>query len=327
MASYSGMSEYDIQLRENYKKQQAAAITASRDYKKNNYLSAMEQQTTTQPSVTTTPKTNTNTQTLGGTSSTGGSSSSGGYTGGGNTGGGYIAGSGTTKNSGSSGGGRTGPSSSGYTPSAGTSKRNTGSTGSSSGSTTNSNEPTYTWVHQDKMSPEDYQMRQEYYEQKDAYNQVNQLPYANKLSDEDKKIRADFFLEVKPQDFSLVDPSASPQEQYPQIQGSLEDGEQALRTRQEEVERLRYIYETDPTPENKARFEQHWAQLGYELSTFNDLITQYNAFQTVPNDPQIPDRPWYDTALDMGNHASGVFTTGLTGFADGIANTIAAPSP
>ena len=91
MASYSGMSAEDIKMREDYKKQQAAAITASRDYKKNNYLSAMEQQTATQPSVTTTPKTKTNTQTLGGTSSTGGSSSSGGY-----TGGGYVAGSGTT---------------------------------------------------------------------------------------------------------------------------------------------------------------------------------------------------------------------------------------
>ena len=91
MASYSGMSAEDIKMREDYKKQQAAAITASRDYKKNNYLSAMDQQTATQSAVTTTPKTNTNTQTLGGTSSTGGSSSSGGY-----TGGGYVAGSGTT---------------------------------------------------------------------------------------------------------------------------------------------------------------------------------------------------------------------------------------
>lgn len=73
------------------------------------------------------------------------------------------------------------------------------------------------------------------------------------------------------------------------------------------------------TSENAHGSRQHLNHLRSQIDATQTKLDQMNGFKA---DKKSGERKWYNTALDMANHAAGLTVTGVTGVLDTMANTI-----
>lgn len=81
--------------------------------------------------------------------------------------------------------------------------------------------------------------------------------------------------------FAKVDETAPAFERYEQVTEALTGGQERLTTSRETLDSLRSAYDADPTQANADAYNRHLAQFQADLDAYNDLVEQYNYFNSL----------------------------------------------
>lgn len=86
---------------------------------------------------------------------------------------------------------------------------------------------------------------------------------------------------VKPaSSFAQVDDTAPAFERYEQVAAGLTSGQERLTTSRAQLDTLRSAYDADPTEANASAYNRSLAQFQADLEAYNDLVEQYNYFNS-----------------------------------------------
>lgn len=87
---------------------------------------------------------------------------------------------------------------------------------------------------------------------------------------------------VKPaSSFAQVDDTAPAFERYEQVAAGLTSGQERLTTSRAQLDTLRSAYDADPTEANASAYNRSLAQFQADLEAYNDLVEQYNYFNSL----------------------------------------------
>ena len=81
--------------------------------------------------------------------------------------------------------------------------------------------------------------------------------------------------------FAKVDETAPAFERYEQVTAALTGGQERLTTARTELDSLRSAYDANPTQANANAYNWRLAQFQADLDAYNDLVEQYNYFNSL----------------------------------------------
>lgn len=110
--------------------------------------------------------------------------------------------------------------------------------------------------------------------------------------------------------FAKVDETAPAFERYEQVTEALTGGQERLTTSRETLDSLRSAYDADPTQANADAYNRHLAQFQADLDAYNDLVEQYNYFNSLEGIQERVDelKPLAEAAEKQKNEAQTILS-------------------
>lgn len=110
--------------------------------------------------------------------------------------------------------------------------------------------------------------------------------------------------------FAKVDETAPAFERYEQVTEALTGGQERLTTSRETLDSLRSAYDADPTQANADAYNRHLAQFQADLDAYNDLVEQYNYFNSLEGIQERVDelKPMAEAAEKQKNEAQTILS-------------------
>ncbi len=110
--------------------------------------------------------------------------------------------------------------------------------------------------------------------------------------------------------FAKVDETAPAFERYEQVTEALAGGQERLTTSRETLDSLRSAYDADPTQANADAYNRHLAQFQADLDAYNDLVEQYNYFNSLEGIQERVDelKPMAEAAEKQKNEAQTILS-------------------